>query len=944
MADKPNYKQTMNLPQTKFSMKAGLPQNEPKRLAKWEEMDLYNKLLAQNEGNEPFVLHDGPPYANGPIHIGHALNKVLKDIIVKYHAQRGQYSPYVPGWDCHGLPIENKVENKLGPEKMAKIDTPTFRKICRQYAEEQLAGQMAGFKRLGVLGEWDNPYLTFLPEYEAGNISIFKMMYLNGSIYRGRKPIHWCSHCHTALAEAEIEYGDETSPSIFVKFAVSGGVPAEMAAALEAAGVAELPLSIVIWTTTPWTLPANSAVSLAPEAAYVVVRAGDELMIMAEELAAGVLETAGIEAYEFVGGEEPFTLPGTALEGMRYAHPILAGEEGIVIYGNHVTLDAGTGCVHTAPGHGADDYLVAQNFEGVAMRMPVDDDGKFMDGGAQWAGQDAVGSNESIIEWLAEQGTLLARVDLTHSYPHCWRCHEPVIFRATTQWFVSMDKTGLREGALKAIHEDVQWVPSWASNRIGSMVADRPDWCISRQRFWGVPIPVFTCAGCGETVATEETFDAVIELFKEKGADAWYYTAPAEYLPEGCCCPSCGGKELTPDKDVLDVWWESGVSHTSVCEARDYLTRPADVYLEGSDQHRGWFHSSMLTSVGAYGVAPYKAVVSCGFTVDGEGRKMSKSVGNVIDPADVVAKYGADVLRLCVGSVDYKLDMGIDGEVLARTSEAYRRIRNNFRYLLGCLCDFSVDSFVPAAELLPFDRWALARLSELVDATTKAYDEYHFHHVFRGWTDFIGSMSSTYFDAIKDRLYSEAPGSFARRSAQTVLAHMLAAQVRQLNPILSFTCDEVWEEIPEGLRPAFEGPAAMLGGWYSLADVISAEDCAAAIAAFEPVLAARDAVTKALEEARAEGKFNKSQEAEIALSAPAEILPALAEIGEEALADIFIVSKVQLVSAAEGGALSASAGVSEDEKCPRCWNFRELGEDGLCCRCHEVLETIGYEA
>ena len=940
MSDKPNYKHTMNLPQTSFKMKAGLPQREPERLKKWEEMDLYAKVLEANKDHEPFILHDGPPYANGPIHIGHAFNKVLKDIIVKYKTMRGYYAPYVPGWDCHGLPIENKVEDQLGPEKMKKVDTPTFRKICREYATKQLDGQREGFKRLGVCGEWDNPYLTYLPEYEAGNIEIFKKLYLDGSVYRGRKPIHWCSHCHTALAEAEIEYADEVSPSIYVKFRLTA-VPAPFAAAAQAAGIERA--NVVIWTTTPWTLPANQAVCLAPDAEYVAAVVDGELVVMAAELSQAVADVAGWGELSFLEQDgQRVSCLGSALEGGSYHHPIHAGETGVILTGTHVTLDTGTGAVHTAPGHGVDDYKACQAAGIKDIKMPVDDEGRFYEGSCLWAGMTTDEANPQIIEWLREQGTLVAHVDISHSYPHCWRCHEPVIFRATTQWFVSMDETGLRAKASKAIQEDVTWYPAWASNRIGAMVADRPDWCISRQRFWGVPIPVFKCEKCGETVATEETFDAVIELFRTQGADAWYTHEPKDFLPAGTCCTHCGApvEQLSSEKDVLDVWWESGVSHTSVCEARSYLQRPADVYLEGSDQHRGWFQSSILTSVAAYGIPPYKNVISCGFTLDKDGRKMSKSLGNTIDPADVIKELGADVLRLWVGSVDYSQDVSIGDEILQRTSEAYRRIRNTYRYLLSNLYDFSNDDIVSAEEMLEADKWALARLMELCSKVTAAYDEYSFHTVYHAWYDFIVAISSEYFDAVKDRLYSGAAKGVERRSAQTVLANMLEAMVRQLAPILTFTADEVWEEYPQGLRGAEHAVSVQLAGWplaEDFAPALSAQERAQLLADYAVVMDARAVATKAMEDTKAALGITKTQEAAVCISAPADVFAVLKARGEEQLAELLIVSAVTLE---EGPELSAAVTAAPGEKCPRCWNVRELGEDGLCPRCHEVVEAF----
>ena len=945
MADTPNYKHTMNLPKTSLKMKAGLPQHEPERLKKWEQADLYHQVLAKNEGHESYILHDGPPYANGPIHIGHALNKVLKDIIVKYHSMQGYYSPYVPGWDCHGLPIENKVEEQLGPEKMKAISTPTFRKICREYAEKQLDGQRTGFKRLGVMGEWDDPYLTFTPEYEAGNIEVFKRMYLAGAIYRGRKPIHWCSHCHTALAEAEIEYSDESSPAIYVRFELTS-VPEGLEAHAGA-------IDVAIWTTTPWTLPADMAVILHPAARYVAVVHDGRATIMAEELAGRCCEKFGWERELACGADgTPWSAKGTQLAGNTYKQPIFGddGVEGQFIYADYVTLDDGTGIVHSAPGHGVDDYNAGNAF-GIQLVMPVDDNGRFYVGeglgtGGPWGGMDVNEANPHIVQWLAERGALILHEDIEHSYPHCWRCHKPVIFRATTQWFVSMDATGLREAALHEIHETVQWIPAWASNRIGSMVADRPDWCISRQRYWGVPIPVFTCDDCGGIVANEQSFDAVIALFREKGADAWYSTDPLDILPEDVCCPECGGRRLSRGTDVLDVWWESGVSHTSVLEPREQLSRPADLYLEGSDQHRGWFHSALLTSVGAYGVAPYKGVMSCGFINDAQGRKMSKSLGNVIDPNDVCEELGADVLRLWVGSVDYSQDMGVGHETLQRSSEAYRRIRNTFRYLLGNLNDFTLDDYVGADELLEFDAWALARLQRVVAAATKHYDEYHFHAAYRVWYDFIVSISSEYFDAVKDRLYSEAACSVKRRSAQTVLANMLEAMVRQLAPILTFTCDEVWEKYPAGMcsdgRPEF----VQLADWPqadSFSPTLPESRVEQLLDAYAVAMQARDAVTVALEELRtSEGSsITKSQEVSVWLSCgESATLSVLYGIGLATLAELLVVADVALMLDPSVEGIVAELEPAAGQKCPRCWNYRELGEDGLCPRCHDVVAAL----
>ncbi len=940
------YKTSMNLPRTKFPMRANLPENEPKRLKFWNDIDIYHKVLEKNKDNEPFILHDGPPYANGPIHLGHSFNKILKDFVIKSHAQRGYFTPYVPGWDCHGQPIEHMVEVKLGPEKMAKIDQPTLRRLCREWAEKYVDIQREGFKRLGVNADWDHPYLTFTHDYEAGNVEIFKTMYLNGSVYRGRKPIHWCKTCHTALAEAEIEYGDEVSPSIFVNFKLDTVPPI-----FEAAGVTN-PAYILIWTTTPWTLPANTAVCLAPEADYVMVETNEFCTIMAYELVKEVAQTAGWTDYRIVSDAagNAVTVKGKELCGATYTCPIRQDLKGMVIYGNHVTLDSGTGAVHTAPGHGQDDYLVGLEFD-IPILMPVDDNGVLTDEAGQFSGLSVDEANPAIIAWLKSQGVLVAHVDISHSYPHCWRCHEPVIFRATDQWFVSMDKNDLRRNAMKAIDETVTWIPEWAKNRIGSMVSERPDWCISRQRSWGVPIPVFRCGKCGTTIATEQTFDAVIELFKKEGSDAWFIKQPSDYLPQDTRCPSCGCSEIEPEKDILDVWWESGVSHTSVCKQRanEGLRFPADMYLEGSDQHRGWFQSSLLTSIGAYGVPPYKSVMHCGFTVDGEGRKMSKSLGNGIDPADVMKSYGADVLRLWVASVDYSQDVSISDEILKRTSETYRRLRNTFRFLLGVLDDFSDEVAVTSWDkLTPLDQWALVRLARLLDEVNAAYDAYKFHHVYRLIYDYIvGDLSAVYMDALKDRLYSEAPNSPIRRSAQTVLANVLEVLVRVLMPIMSFTTEEVWQNYPEALSKQDSHPESVqLAGWPSINDfvpTIPPNVVGRVSEEFEVILNLRDEVTKALETKREEKVINKSQEADVAIFAPRDLLDVYQAKDAAFYEELFMVSTVMFSEASE---LIVEITPSSAEKCPRCWNYREVGNNAhypeVCDRCAAVLEEISF--
>ena len=923
-----DFKKTMNLPQTEFPMRASLNTREPEWLAYWDEIDVYRRSLALREGAPVFLLHDGPPYANGHIHMGTAYNKVLKDLIVKYKTMRGFYAPYVPGWDCHGQPIEHQVEKKLGPDKMAKIPQVKLRELCREWALRFVDVQREEFKRLGVRGDWSDPYLTLNHSYEAGDVKVFAAMYERGMIYKGRKPIHWCKRCHTALAEAEIEYSDESSDSIYVKFSFTDEIPAFSAAGL--------PVSVLIWTTTPWTLPANVAVALADEADYVGVVVDGEVLVLAEALVPAVAEVAGWENAELVRSAdgEPVRTKGSELSGLHYAQPIHDGVKGVIVTGDHVELSTGTGAVHTAPGHGEDDYLVGMTF-GLPMPMPVDDNGVFDQGGGPFAGLSVDDANPVIIEWLRERGKLVAARAISHSYPHCWRCKQPVIFRATDQWFVSMDATHLRDAALREINK-VEWVPGWSINRISSMVADRPDWCISRQRAWGVPIPVFECA-CGETVATPETFAAVEELFATQGADAWFSKSPSEYLPAGTACPRCGGTDLKPETDILDVWFESGVSHTSVLETRPELSRPATLYLEGSDQHRGWFQSSLLTSVGAYDEAPFAHVITHGFIVDGDGRKMSKSLGNVVSPLDVIKKSGGDVVRLWVASADYGQDVSVSDEILDRTSEAYRRIRNTFRFLLSNLNDFdAVGDTVAWDEMPELDRFALVQLEDLVERTTIAYDQWRFHAVFRAIYDYVGDLSSVYLDVLKDRLYADATQGASRRSAQTVLAAILGSLVRVLAPILTFTSEEVWQFMPAAMRDA---ESVQLTNWPSLQ--LPTEESGVLRDAYAVVIEARERVTKALEEARNTKVIGKSQEAAIVLTAPSTSMSALHGRGVIVLAELFIVATVEI---REGEDYAVSVSIAAGEKCPRCWNIRELGSDAshpdVCARCASVLRDL----
>lgn len=942
--EKSKYNDTMQLPKTGFPMRGGLPKNEPKRLAAWYENHVYEQLQKKNEGHKKFVLHDGPPYANGPIHIGHAMNKISKDIIMRYHAMQGEQTPYVPGWDCHGQPIEHKVEEMLGTKKFNATPTAKIRELCNKFAVENIDLQREGFKRLGVLGDWDNPYLTLYHEHDAADIEVFKAMFDKGMIYRGRKPVHWCKHCHTALAEAEIEYSDEVSPSVFVRFELI-----DVPEALRSAGV---PVDVVIWTTTPWTLPANAGVALLADADYIAVEAEGRLGIMAKALWEKVFHgVAGIEdacLYVPEGAAEPWSVHGEELVDITYTHPIFSDVQGRIVTADYVTLEDGTGCVHTAPGHGVDDYYTGMRCN-LPIIMPVDDDGHFYAGdglgtGGPFSGMDTDEANPHIIEFLRERGTLVAEKKINHSYPHCWRCKNPVIFRATDQWFVSMDETNLRGEALDQVLNHVTWYPDHAKNRIGSMVEGRPDWCISRQRNWGVPIPSYTCADCGEKVMNDATLDAVIALFKEKGSDAWFTDAPEEYLGEACVCPKCGGHHLKADRDILDVWWDSGVSWKAVCENRAELEYPADMYLEGSDQHRGWFQSSLLTSVGANGVAPYKAVVSQGFTLDGQGRKMSKSLGNVIDPNKVCDEMGADIIRLWVASVDTSTDVAIDHEILARTSDAYRRFRNTFRFLLGELeGQFEPETDgVPFSDLTALDQLMVARLTQVQAEVDAAYAGYEFNRAYRVLYDFVVTeLSNVYLDALKDRLYCEKPGSLARRSAQTVLAELLSMLLRDLQPILAFTCDEVMAYAPAGCRGG-EAYAAMLD-WYQAP--ISVEEANEYSEVLTAALSLRGAVTKALEDARTAGTFTKSQEVRISATVPSSDFALLT--GERAidLAEFFIVSEVALTENedAEDDGITVTVDAARGERCDRCWNYREdTGVHGehehICSRCAAALE------
>lgn len=931
------YKSSMNLPKTSFAMRAGLAQNEPKRLKMWEENHVYELLQAQNEGHDKFVLHDGPPYANGPIHLGHALNKISKDIINRYWSMRGFQTPFIPGWDCHGQPIEHKVEQMLGTQKFSQLSTAKIRELCRKMAVEQVDTQRQGFKRLGVLAKWNDPYLTYTHDYDATDIEIFKKIYDKGSIYRGRKPVHWCMYCHTALSEAEIEYGDEISPAIFVRFAMTS-VPAGLEAYADN-------LWVDIWTTTPWTLPADDCVILHPEATYVGVLVDGRCELMAEALVKKCCEKFGYDSYELARDAQGNTwrATGTQLQGNTYLLPIFGerGETGVFIYADYVTLDDGTGVVHSAPGHGVDDYIAGCKF-GVPVVMPVDDNGCFYEGdglgtGGPFSGMNVNDANPCVIDWLTKRHTLILHEDISHSYPHCWRCKKPVIFRATDQWFVSMDQTNLRKQATQELAH-VTFYPAHAARRIGTMVEGRPDWCISRQRNWGVPIPAFTCKDCGELVLNDATLDKIIELFKNCGSDAWFTQDPQDYLGDACVCPACESHNLQANKDILDVWWDSGVSHTAVCKHRPELQFPADMYLEGSDQHRGWFMSSLMTSVGAYGMAPYKSVVSQGFTLDGQGRKMSKSLGNVIDPNKVCATQGADIIRLWVASVDTSVDVSCDEEILSHVGNAYRHFRNTFRFLLGELedqFDLATDGLA-FDDLSDYDKCVLTRMCEVHNQVTQAYQDYKFNQVYRTLYDYVVTeLSQGYLNATKDRVYCGATTGLERRSALTTWSYLLAMLVRDLQPILVFTCDEVLEHMPQSLR---EGKTfAALLSWFSAP--VDEKHMATYLPAYKVLVQIRNSFTKAYERAREDTSFeeNTTQATLARISLTLDMKKALEVVPHLDIAEALVCSAVEL---SDGNELSCSVVQATGEKCPRCWNWRHLESDGLCSRCSKVMGNL----
>jgi isoleucyl-tRNA synthetase len=922
-----DYKETLNLPVTDFPMRGNLPQREPEIMQRWTELEL-DRLLSEPDKEKPnFTLHDGPPYANGNIHIGHALNKILKDIVIKSKRMQGFYAPYVPGWDCHGLPIELKVDQKLGKKKR-EMTKAEVRKECRVYAKEWVDIQSNEFRRLGIFGDWQHPYLTMTTGYEAATARELARFAERDGLYKGRKPIHWCSSCVTALAEAEVEYEDHTSPSIYVKFPFQDELPESFD---ELTGK---PLSFVIWTTTPWTIPANLAVCLHPELPYVAIDTGEELLVMAEGLHAKVLAELDITDYKVVK-----TFQADVFEKRACRHP-LYDRASLLVLGDYVTLEAGTGCVHTAPGHGHDDYLTGLRY-GLEIYNPVDDYGRYRED-LEFFGKEKVPAvNPQVTAKLTEVGALLNESKITHSYPHCWRCKKPIIFRATEQWFISMEANQLRQKALDHIN-DVQWIPPWGRNRIYNMIENRPDWCISRQRSWGVPITVFYCSKCDEALADGKIMHHVADLFEEAGSDIWFEKEAKELLPEGTCCPSCGHDDFRKEMDILDVWFDSGVSHAAVVEQNDNLQTPADLYLEGSDQHRGWFHSSLLAAVGTRDAAPYKAVLTHGFVLDEKGRPMSKSVGNVIAPEKVIKQYGAEILRLWVATQDYRNDTRVGDAILKQVSEAYRRIRNTARYILGNIHDFDpATDAVADSDLLEIDRWALSRLEELVNRVKKSYDAYDFHVLYHAVHNFCSvDMSAFYLDVLKDRLYTSPTSSLARRSAQTAIYRILDALTRMTAPVLSFTAEEIWSFLP-GEREASVHLAEFPSFSNSMIDT-------ALEAKYERLLAIRSDVAKVLELARAEKTIGHSLDARVELSADGD-LGELLKAEAEQLAGLFIVSQAEVCTGLEDGTvgenlseLKIRVSKANGEKCSRCWNYATtVGEsDEHSELCHRCLPTV----
>lgn len=924
-----DFKNSIRLPRTDFPMKASLAKSEPETISRWEDRGIYEKMLERNADKPPFVFHDGPPYANGNIHHGHVLNKVLKDIVVKYRSLKGHYVRYIPGWDCHGLPIELNAERELGKPK-DDDDKLTIRKRCHDFAMHWSKTQMEEMKRLGVFSLWDEAYRTIAPAYEKTIARALATFVERGMVYRGHKPVYWCADCGTALAEAEVEYHNHESPSIYVTYPVI-----DRQAMHELFGVEDdgTPLSVMIWTTTPWTLPASLVVAVNPRYEYRVFESNGQRVVIAEEMAEAAFKESRRE-----GRPLGHAVPGERLSKLRVRHPFIEDREIPILLADYVTLEAGTGCVHTAPGHGQDDYVLC-SAHGIEVFAPVDEKGRFTEEVPQWHGQGVWEANPHIVQFLHERGVLFnpPGQKLAHQYPMCWRCKNPIIFRATPQWFISMEKTKLREKALTEI-DKTRWVPPWGRDRIFGMVENRPDWCISRQRVWGVPLPFFFCNDCGESLVDAEVVRHVADIFGEKGSDEWFRAEARELLPEGVSCQKCGSSDFSKEQNIVDVWFESGVSWDAVCRDVEGLGVPVDLYLEGSDQHRGWFHTSLLTAVGTMDKAPYRTVLTHGFICNEKGEPFSKSLKNFIPPAKTIDKEGAEILRLWVSYADYRSDIVFSQDIIKSLVDSYRKIRNTCRFMLGNLADFdpAVDA-VPYAEMPELDRFMLGRFAKWAQKLDRAYEDYNFHHVFHQTMELVtADLSSFYADIIKDRLYCDLPDGASRRSAQTVLHTVLEGMLQVLSPVLSFTADEAWQYMPGANRPE----SVFLSGFPKIDPQWLDEKLLERWGALRDV---RRQVTKELEALRRAGTIGNSLEASVRVTASGKIHELLEEVGGEKLADLCLVSELTVEKA--DGEVAVKAGRTESEKCPRCWRHGHgVGESRsypeLCARCAEVVEQL----